>query len=434
MKNIKKGILIFFGAIIAALTFNILAFLIPQSAIHQNILESIPVLQQEGPFFPIIGEKYRNSIADNNTDALMFLMEDYNGNHSVIEKSVGGFFTTSENTSNTGMYFYDMSISSLQENNIETGVSSYSRYWHGWILPLRLLLLFFNYEDIRYISMVSLVYLLTYFIHLLNQKGLKAYSVSYLTASLFILPLTAFISFEYAFVYYVILVQNMVMVKYYSFVKNKIGFANFFLITGCIISYFDFLTYPIATLGFCMVTYLILTMHSSCAQTAMRIRDVVLYSITWAIGYFGMWIGKWMIGSLILGKQVLTEALAQLTLRTSSTASLSKLETEHMITFFDTLKINLDPFKTRGFLAVGLIVFLYLLIKIIKAQKYIYIKKNPLSLIPFVLVFLMPFAWAFVFKNHLYLHYNFTSNIFVVSLLAAYSYLSLLLIAPSSQN
>ncbi len=432
MKNVKKGIFIFLMAIVTALLCNILAFLIPHSAVHQNIKESLPVLQQEGPLFPIIGEKYRNSIADNNTDALMLLMADYDGQqHSVLEKSVGGFYTTSQNTSNTGLYFFDMFISSMQEDNIETGVNSYSRYWHGWMLPLRLLLLFCSYEDIRYISMVFIIALLVYYIYLLNQKGLKMYAASYLAASLFILPITASVSFEYSFVYYVILIQNILMIKYFGFIKEKIGFGNYFLVTGCIISYFDFLTYPIATLGFCMASYLILTMYGTLGSVYRSIKDVILYSITWAVGYFGMWIAKWLIGTLILGSHVFTEALGQLTLRTSSTAGLGELDPEHVITFHETLGLNLGVFKTRGFLAVGLCLLCYLLFNIIKTKKYNYLKQYPLSSIPFILVFLMPFAWAFVFKNHLYLHYNFTSNIFVVSFLAAFSYLSLLLCAPS---
>lgn len=427
MKHFKKGIILFLSFTLIAVLCNILAFALPTSSIHINILESAATLQQEGPFFPLIGEKYRNSIADNNTDALMLLMADYNGEHNILEKSMGGYYKVSENTSNTGSYFFDMFISSMQENRIETGTNSYSRYWHGWMLPLRLLLMFFSYEDIRYLSMVILIFGLLYLVHTLLQKGFKSYAIVFLTSSLLILPITAAISFEYAFVYYVILFQNILLVKKYDKIQQTIGFGNYFMITGCLISYFDFLTYPLATLGFCIVTYLIFSLDTNPKKPWHLVQHTITYSITWAIGYFGMWVSKWLIGSMILGKEVLQSALGQLVLRTSSTAGLGTLEPENPITYFDTLQVNIYAFKTRGFMLVIILSALFLVWNIIKKKKYTYIYKYPVFIIPFALTFLMPFAWALVFKNHLFLHYNFTSNIFVISLLAVFSYLSFLL-------
>lgn len=427
MKYLRKGFIGFVSFVLIGFLCNISAFLIPNSMIHQNIVESSYVLQQEGPFFPVIGEKYRNSIADNNTDALMLLMEDFSGEYNIVEKGLGGFYKTYNNTSNTGSYFFDMYVSSMQEGAEETGTNSYSRYWHGWLLPLRLLLIFFSYEDIRVLSMAVLLLLLIYSSHLLYTKNLKFYAAAYIASCLFILPVTASVSFEYAFIYYIILIHNIFMLKHYDFIRQKLSFGVYFLILGCCVSYFDFLTYPIASLGFCMTTYLLLSicLEKRCYVTC--IRDVILYSINWGIGYLAMWISKWIIGGLFLGNTVWQDALNQVAIRTSSTSSLGELNTEDKISYIDTLFNNLSVFHTRGYLTIAILFFLFFLYLFLKNNGFKSLKNHWKFSLPFLLIFSMPFAWTLIFKNHLYIHYNFTSNIFVISILAVLGFLSLIL-------
>lgn len=428
MKNFKKGFIAFLSFILIGFLCNILAFLIPNSMIHQNIMESSHVLQQEGPFFPVIGEKYRNSIADNNTDALMLLMEDFSGEYNIVEKGLGGFYKTYNNTSNTGAYFFDMYISSMQENAEETVTYSYSRYWHGWLLPLRLLLIFFSYEDIRVLSMAVLLLLLIYSSHILYNKNLKFYAIAYIASCLFILPVTASISFEYAFIYYIILIHNIFMMKHYDFIIQKLGFGVYFLILGCCVSYFDFLTYPIASLGFCMTTYLLLSICTEKRYYFITyIKDVILYSLAWGVGYLGMWISKWIIGGIFLGNTVWQDALNQVAIRTSSTSSLGELNTEDKISYIDTLVNNLSVFHTKGYLTIAILFFLFFLYWFLKSNGFKALKYHWKFSLPFMLIFAMPFAWTIIFKNHLYIHYNFTSNIFVVSILAILGFLSLIL-------
>lgn len=433
IKTIKKGFFIFLGLIMLGWLSNILAFLIPQEAIHSNIINSAAVLSQEGPATPLIGEKYSNSITDCNTDAWMLLMADYNGSENILMKSLGGYYKTYENTSQTNFWGFDHFISSAGDSPIETTTYSYSRYWHGWLLPLRLLLLFFDYEDIRYIGMAAILTLLFYCVYLLFKKGMNAYGYAFFISSIFLLPITAMISFEYSFILYVTLIHNIILLKYYHKIQKSLGIILYFLCIGIIASYFDFLTYPLVSLGFTLITYLLLCENNQKSSIISKIKDIICCSISWGIGYAGMWISKWTLGTVILKRNVFEEAISQLILRTSTTDGISTLS-DATVTYTSTLARNFEAFQTRGCLLISLIALFLFTYLLIKNKCYRQLERCLYALPPFAIILCMPFAWALMFQNHTYLHRNFTSNIFTISILAILGFFSYIISSVPRQN
>ena len=81
MKMLKRGLLIFCIIVLLGFLFNLLAFLLPQNLIHQNILASIGSFRKEGQS-PRLIEGYSATALDNNSDAWILLMCDYDGDHS----------------------------------------------------------------------------------------------------------------------------------------------------------------------------------------------------------------------------------------------------------------------------------------------------------------------------------------------------------------
>lgn len=176
-----------------------------------------------------------------------------------------------------------------------------------------------------------------------------------------------------------------------------------------------------------MTTYLLLSICTEKRYYFTYIKDVILYSLAWGVGYLGMWISKWIIGGIFLGNTVWQDALNQVAIRTSSTSSLGELNTEDKISYIDTLVNNLSVFHTKGYLTIAILFFLFFLYWFLKSNGFKALKCHWKFSLPFMLIFAMPFAWTVIFKNHLYIHYNFTSNIFVVSILAILGFLSLIL-------
>ncbi len=427
VKIIKNFFFTFISIILIGWFFNILAAMIPHSAVHNNIIESIDVLASEGPFKAVIGNKYSNSIADNNTDAWMLLMADYDGTENILEKSLGGFYKSYENTSQTGSGAFDLFISSGADDAVETGVYSYSRYWHGWMLPLKLLLTFLNYEDIRFIGMIFLTTLFFICIYLALQKDLRFFAIAFSISVLFMVPITAMISFEYSFVLYVMLIGNILLLTSYKKLREVSAVPIFFLSLGMVTSYFDFLTYPPVSLGFCYLTYLFLRMKEADYTPFKAFKDLTVNAISWGIGYIGMWISKWIIGTLVLQTNVIQDALNQLILRTSETDGISNIS-ENKITYGQALANNLDVFATRGYLFIGILIIFIFLYFLIKRRVSISRIRNCILFLPiFLLTAIIPFAWVFILKNHTYLHRTFTSNLFTISAFAFFAFLAYIL-------
>ncbi|HJD45795.1 MAG TPA: hypothetical protein H9909_03025 [Candidatus Mediterraneibacter norfolkensis] len=427
VKIIKKFLFTFISIILIGWLCNILAAMIPHSAVHNNITESINVLAAEGPFKAVIGDKYSNSIADNNTDAWMLLMADYDGTESILEKSLGGFYKSYENTSQTGSGAFDLFISSGAPEAIETGVYSYSRYWHGWMLPLKLLLTFSNYEDIRFIGMIFLTALFFTCIYLALQKDLRFFAMAFGISVLFMLPITAMISFEYSFVLYVTLISNIILLNSYETIKNTFTVPVFFLGLGMATSYFDFLTYPPVSLGFCYLTYLFLRMKEADYKPLTALKDFAANALSWGAGYIGMWISKWIIGTLVLHTNVIQDALNQLILRTSQTDGISNIS-ETKITYGQALSNNLEVFATRGYLFIGILFMLLFFYFSVKRRISTGRIRDCITFLPvFMLTAIIPFAWVFILKNHTYLHRNFTSNLFAISVFAFFAFFAYIL-------
>lgn len=118
-----------------------MAYALPLKSIDEHVEESVAVLVQEGDYpaeTPGMVEKLR----DNYTDALMLNMASYNNrDYSLIRKAFGNYKKRSSDKS---------VVNWLQRRNEKNCKSiSYARYWHGYLVPLKILLEIFNYQQIR---------------------------------------------------------------------------------------------------------------------------------------------------------------------------------------------------------------------------------------------------------------------------------------------
>lgn len=118
-----------------------MAYALPLKSIDEHVEESVVVLVQEGDYpaeTPGMVEKLR----DNYTDALMLNMASYNNrDYSLIRKAFGNYKKRSSDKS---------VVNWLQRRNEKNCKSiSYARYWQGYLVPLKILLEIFNYQQIR---------------------------------------------------------------------------------------------------------------------------------------------------------------------------------------------------------------------------------------------------------------------------------------------
>lgn len=388
-------ILILLSGIVLGTLLLSLSYMLPTNIMRKNLENSIPLFQNEGPYQHVIGS-YEFSKLDNWTDCIMLGNAIYEGDEPIIEKAMKGYRLHKKNALTKDSLIEDLSNS----KDPELIPQAYERYWHGYLIILKPLLLLFSYDGLRALNSIAIPLILMAIAWLLYKNNLGRYIFAYISSVILINPFVISLSLQYSTIFYLFNIAMIFILKFHK----KINYIYFFLILGILTSYFDFLTYPIATLGMCAILYLLLERNNSLKE---NIASIIKFSLLWGIGYAGMWMGKIAIGSLLLNENLLETAFTKIQQRTSFEALGSD------ITALTVLKYNFDIFINRPFIFVTFLGGLYLIYKIYR--KKLKITKNLLKrAVAYLTVCMMPLAWYVVLSNHSTVHYWFTFRALVV--------------------
>ncbi len=406
MKNIKKiiniGLILVLG-IILGFTLIVLTYLLPTNRIKENVEESIYTFYKEKVYYAVV-DRYPSTQLDNYTDAIMLSNAIYDGSESTINKAVQVY----RYVNNSGGNPANQLVEFYSDKDFEWSTDEYSRYWHGYLAFLKPALLVFNYSDIRMINQIVQTLLLVWIIYLLVKRNFKEEILPFMTAILSIIPGAIALSLQFSTTIYISLISVILILLFHEKLQNK--YIYFFLILGMVTSFIDFLTCPILTLGIPMLQIVILNKN----DWKKDIKDIIILSIMWGIGYAGMWIGKWIISSIVLQENLIDSALKTIAQRTADESA------EGNFTKLDVLRRNLKMIITVPNILMVVLNFIYITYKAIKEK--IWKRKNQyLKAIPFCIIAMMPFAWDVFASNHSFMHYWFTYRNLAVTIFAILS-------------
>lgn len=178
--------------------------------------------------------------------------------------------------------------------------------------------------------------------------------------------------------------------------------------TGMITSYFDFLTYPLVTLGFPLCVYLYLSREKWLDQ----LKRAAIYSVEWGIGYMGLWVMKWVVAELFTGEEVISDGLWALMRRTDTMGDASMLSGYPAV-----LRENIGMYANWGFGLLAAGIFVWLCFHVIRNRRKIS-RGSVLGGAVIFLVALYPFVWFFFVQNHSAEHALFTCKILAVTVFA----------------
>lgn len=397
LKFLKYTVLSLFGASFIGMVLLVLVNLLPLDRIRFNVKASLPVFEREGEIFNWAPD---NSFAycDNFTDALMLNTASFETDESYLKRALMDYRFQSEKP-------YASQVESLTESMNSDVISSensleYSRYWHGYLLWLKPLLSVFNYQEIRIINMMFQFIMLIVVLKELNDRcGLK-YTIAFLTAIFMICPITTAMCMQLSAVYYVTLFSCLFILKKDKETMNK-GW-RILLWTGIATSFFDLLTYPLVSLGIPLILLLICNKES----IVKRIKMMIAGSAAWGIGYFGMWILKWVYAYLLTGYNTIQNAMENLEVRTGSDLVYSRTE---------IIQINFDQLNIQPFQFMLLIFALFIAFRMWKYRKKFKLNISSLSIL---LIGIYPIVWYIVLANHSMIHYWMTYRDMIVSIFA----------------
>ena len=296
-----------------------------------------------------------------------------------------------------------VSLEAYMKSQDGVGAIAYPRYWHGYLVVLRPLLMVTDYMGIRTMNTIAFAVVLLVLIGMILRKKQWELLLPLGVTILFLRPLAIVHSLQFSTVFYPMMLSVIACIVFQKWVLRDEHFAYLIFMNGVWIGYLDLLTYPAASLGVLMTVLMMLQKH---VKVAERIRQLVLSSAAWGIGYFGMWGGKWFISSAILHQNVLADALLQAQVRVSGSYG------EHHFSRVMVFARNLGA-GFIGVLVPALLFFVLLTVFMLwRRRECLKTREGWMAVIsqaiPYFLICLIPFVWYSVFTNHSYIHIIFT--------------------------
>lgn len=384
------------GSLLAGLLLLWCAFLLPEESIMNHAVSSAETFSYEG-IDAAVGYAYSERL-DNWTDALMIGNACYQKEGAgALERAAAAYRPDFQGENPI------VSLEAYMKSQDGVGAIAYPRYWHGYLVVLRPLLMVTDYMGIRTMNTIAFAVVLLVLIGMILRKKQWELLLPLGVTILFLRPLAIVHSLQFSTVFYPMMLSVIACIVFQKWVLRDEHFAYLIFMNGVWIGYLDLLTYPAASLGVLMTVLMMLQKH---VKVAERIRQLVLSSAAWGIGYFGMWGGKWFISSAILHQNVLSDALLQAQVRVSGSYG------EHHFSRVMVFARNLGA-GFIGVLVPAILFFVLLTVFMLwRRRECLKTREGWMAVIsqaiPYFLICLIPFVWYSVFTNHSYIHIIFT--------------------------
>lgn len=283
----------------------------------------------------------------------------------------------------------------------------YSRYWHGYLVYLKPLLLLFDWPQIIWIGCILQVMLTAAVLFVTVRVRKPEIGIAVAAGLLFMKPIRMGISLAMGVCWFITLGAMLYILFRHDKIEKKDRYPEFFLMLGILTAYFDFLTYPIVTLGFPLCVYFLIKKEEELKQNVIK---MLAFSVCWGLGYVGMWGMKWLIADVTVHSGTIKLAYSSILGWTEALGGRPRLSGA-----LYTISLNMKEYDSWFYPAVTAALALADVAAFIYASSRTSLKRAVTECIPFVLIALVPFAWYFVVQHHSGLHVGFTFRIISVA-------------------
>ena len=331
-----------FAVTLAALFLLLLAaFALPGGPVRANIARSVPLLQQEGLYPELFGFKLFQM--DNYTDTIMLFeaaaadeADPLTAMMTAAAYNVDNFETLPDDLQ-TYLDARDRGLAGA-----DTGLEpfSYARYWHGYLIWLRPLLLVLTYGQVRVVNYIVFFALAGALLWRLwkvcGRWPAVWFAVSQLAVSAFFAPRQVQFFTCFAIGYAACL---WVLAKPRAAGTLAVGLVA----VGVCTSFLDLLVTPILTLGLPLTVWLLDPRVPGSRAPLRRCGAVAGGAVCWGAGYALCWASKWVLAGLVTGQNIVGDALHQAAVRTSA-------DTWHgmELTWGNIFRFVYDTLNSRG--------------------------------------------------------------------------------------
>ena len=414
LRRIRNAtILLFTGVLIGTLLLT-LAFCLPVDRIRENVEDSLyHMLEVQRDEDGDQARKEWLSLKENFTECLMI--------QNALEHVEG------KNPFEHAMYIYHYDLSdgttwateeslsvSLRQGTEGMFLREYSKYWHGYLVFLKPLLMLMSWSQLEGFWMVLMLGLTGITVLVAVRKKEPLLGIGLILAFLYMKPVRIIISVDLSICWLIAMGAILVLLSFYKQLKDRDWLEGMFIIVGIFTSYMDFLTYPVVTLVLPLTVLLILN-ASEHLQWKKCLVQWFWICVSWAGGYIGMWGMKWVVAELTLRTGTLRNAVWSVITRTEPLdgrqSFLSGIER--------TLRLILGQYDQVwygiGFLLIILFILITLVILVIKKQ----LQQHLPLLVCMLATTMIPLGWLVLTQNHSAIHCWFTFRVLGASVVPA---------------
>lgn len=288
------------------------------------------------------------------------------------------------------------------------------RYWQGFHVFLRPLFILFTYADVREL----MLYLLTGLVAISSLRMHKRFGAPAVAGFVIALVMghTMIVTWcmEYFQIFWVALAAVACLLRHYEPEKICVGkLATVFLVIGMVTQYVDFFTAPLLTLCLPLAVVLAADMQQESMETVERWARFLWSCAGWAFGWLFGWAAKWPIGSVILHKNIVADAL-----QTALYRSALRQSTEEPVSMLHALGRNIACFLPMSQLRIRRDMAVYILVQAVFVCIVVWMiaqafRRHPsrrrwAAVLPSLCCAALPYLWFMVLAGHTDIHFEFT--------------------------
>ena len=389
---------------------NFAAFLIDTDEMREHTWQGCLMLGEQQGIPQMIGG-FSSAQMDNFTSVLILKTAGYVGNETLVQKALAGYRV--DMPAEPGQSEWDAFCNYEFGQNSPTGGLSYSRYWHGYTLPLRLLLCILDTANIQMLLYFAQLALFAFVLMRMNRRGLARLIPGFFLAYFLLMPFSSSICLQYVPVTMLMLLACAAVLLWDQKISMCIGMPAFFILLGVLTNYFDLLTFPLVSLGFPLC--LLLALRQKTDDSFLRLFLLTAAcGVGWALGYAGMWTLKWLLVDMISEYSTIWGLMTQMFLRTSSSGELSRI---------GVVMRNLNIILAKPsylLLIAGTGVITMIPAAKARIKRKVCFDTRALMLL---IVAIVPFVWYMVMANHSFDHTYYTYRNVSMSIMAGFTFI-----------
>lgn len=358
--------------------------LIPRETVEQNVNASMHELDRMPLDFNPDDSNFRKMIrSDKFTDMVILNLTRSADNNDALRASILNY----QYIDTVNPYIVVNSRMDGYFNSPTAIKASYGRYWQGHQIPVRIAMSFTTYKWLTVFNVCLSLLLFIIMMVSVRKKYPPALFWCFLGAIIMTgFPLTT-ICLQFIPCITVMFIAVTLIARFPSLSSSLQNGIMLFFITGGIICFMDFLTFPIITLCYPLVFWL-------ASSKRKPVRTGIILSLAWSAGYALIWGTKWLIIYFVDG-------------------------TDGINAVFDRIHTWTGVITANDTTSFALVILLAAIISGMCLKEYFCTRKIHVLLI----IAMEPILWFCILKNHAATHDWFTWRMIPASLFCIALYL-----------